>query len=172
MVLKSSEPFIKGSETVCVCSLVSVPPVDTGGVRIQTTMGDVCNEKKKNKKPWRFVVWQICNVVMSLFFFLASYVQVSVLLLFLNKVCFSKFLIRIIICDVFFASCRSMIRMRVCGWWVLKYVLLLLFWWFGWKVLMFLLQVGYAVPAVLCSLIGFRPEVTGRRTAKGYICIC
>ncbi|XP_013856256.1 transmembrane protein 220 [Austrofundulus limnaeus] len=72
-------------------------------------MGEVCNDndnkKKRNKKPWRLVVWQICNVVMSLFFSLASYVQIN---------------------D------------PDAGLWM----------------------VGYAVPAVLCSLIGFKPQVT------------
>ncbi|XP_037544593.1 transmembrane protein 220 [Nematolebias whitei] len=36
-------------------------------------MGEVCNEKK----TWLFVVWRTCNVVMSQFFALASYVQIN-----------------------------------------------------------------------------------------------
>ncbi|MEQ2169411.1 hypothetical protein GOODEAATRI_025017, partial [Goodea atripinnis] len=75
-----------------------------GGERapFQTTMGEVCEEK--NSKSWLSVVWRISNVVMSVFFVLASYVQV--------------------VLDVF------------------------------------LFQVGYGVPAVLCAFLGFRPHVT------------
>ncbi|XP_008292048.1 transmembrane protein 220 [Stegastes partitus] len=36
-------------------------------------MGEVCSEKKS----WLCVIWQICNVFMSLFFALASYVQIN-----------------------------------------------------------------------------------------------
>ncbi|XP_047427915.1 transmembrane protein 220 [Mugil cephalus] len=36
-------------------------------------MGEVCKEKK----TWLCVIWQICNVFMSLFFALASYVQIN-----------------------------------------------------------------------------------------------
>ncbi|XP_072225216.1 transmembrane protein 220 [Leuresthes tenuis] len=38
-------------------------------------MGEVCDEK--SPKPWLHVVWQSCNVLMSLFFALASYVQIN-----------------------------------------------------------------------------------------------
>ncbi|MEQ2278530.1 hypothetical protein XENORESO_021001 [Xenotaenia resolanae] len=41
----------------------------------QTTMGEVCEEK--NSKSWLSVVWRISNVVMSVFFVLASYVQIN-----------------------------------------------------------------------------------------------
>ncbi|XP_012736262.2 transmembrane protein 220 [Fundulus heteroclitus] len=38
-------------------------------------MGEVCVEKKS--KPWLSVVWRISNVLMSVFFALASYVQIN-----------------------------------------------------------------------------------------------
>ncbi|XP_047212493.1 transmembrane protein 220 [Girardinichthys multiradiatus] len=38
-------------------------------------MGEVCEEK--NSKSWLSVVWRISNVVMSVFFVLASYVQIN-----------------------------------------------------------------------------------------------
>ncbi|XP_008415327.1 transmembrane protein 220 isoform X1 [Poecilia reticulata] len=66
-------------------------------------MGEVCE-----KISWLSVVWRLSNVLMSVFFTLASYVQIN---------------------D------------PDAGLWV----------------------VGYAVPAVLCVFIGFRPQVTGRR---------
>nr|XP_020460576.1 transmembrane protein 220 [Monopterus albus] len=38
-------------------------------------MGEVC--KDKITKSWLFVIWQVCNVLMSLFFALATYVQIN-----------------------------------------------------------------------------------------------
>ncbi|KAM7371450.1 hypothetical protein PAMP_008692 [Pampus punctatissimus] len=38
-------------------------------------MGEVCEEK--NSKTCLTVIWQICNVFMSLFFALATYVQIN-----------------------------------------------------------------------------------------------
>ncbi|XP_045899121.1 transmembrane protein 220 [Micropterus dolomieu] len=37
-------------------------------------MGEVCRE---NTKSWLSVIWQVCNVSMSLFFALATYVQIN-----------------------------------------------------------------------------------------------
>lgn len=39
-------------------------------------MGEVC--KERNSNSWLSVIWRVCNCFMSLFFALASYVQVSV----------------------------------------------------------------------------------------------
>ncbi|KAF3699771.1 Transmembrane protein 220 [Channa argus] len=38
-------------------------------------MVEVC--KEKSNKKWRFVIWQVCNLSMSLFFALATYVQIN-----------------------------------------------------------------------------------------------
>nr|XP_046270150.1 transmembrane protein 220 isoform X2 [Scatophagus argus] len=38
-------------------------------------MGKVC--KEQNTKSWLSVIWQVCNVFMSLFFALATYVQIN-----------------------------------------------------------------------------------------------
>ena len=39
-------------------------------------MGDVCKNQKI--KSWHSVTWRLCNLCMSVFFSLATYVQVSV----------------------------------------------------------------------------------------------
>ncbi|XP_034057873.1 transmembrane protein 220 [Gymnodraco acuticeps] len=41
----------------------------------QTTMGEVC--KEKNSESWLSVIWRICNLFMSVFFALATYVQIN-----------------------------------------------------------------------------------------------
>ncbi|CAG5897243.1 unnamed protein product [Menidia menidia] len=38
-------------------------------------MGEVCEEK--STEPWLFFIWRSCNALMSLFFALASYVQIN-----------------------------------------------------------------------------------------------
>ncbi|KAM3597576.1 uncharacterized protein V6R79_006265 [Siganus canaliculatus] len=38
-------------------------------------MGEVC--KEKTSKSWLSVIWQVCNVFMSIFFALATYVQIN-----------------------------------------------------------------------------------------------
>ncbi|XP_040917695.1 transmembrane protein 220 [Toxotes jaculatrix] len=38
-------------------------------------MGEVCEAQKSG--TWLFVIWQVCNVCMSLFFALATYVQIN-----------------------------------------------------------------------------------------------
>ncbi|XP_029913499.1 transmembrane protein 220 [Myripristis murdjan] len=38
-------------------------------------MGEVCTEKSSS--PWLLVVWRVCNVFMSVFFALATYVQIN-----------------------------------------------------------------------------------------------
>lgn len=42
-------------------------------------MGEVSEEE--NTKTWLSVIWRVCNLLMSLFFALAAYVQVSVVTL-------------------------------------------------------------------------------------------
>ncbi|XP_039978823.1 transmembrane protein 220 [Xiphias gladius] len=38
-------------------------------------MGEVCDAQRR--ETWLFVTWQVCNVFMSLFFALATYVQIN-----------------------------------------------------------------------------------------------
>ncbi|XP_059204456.1 transmembrane protein 220 [Centropristis striata] len=43
-----------------------------GNESLETTMGEVCKEKS-----WLSIIWRICNVFMSVFFALATYVQIN-----------------------------------------------------------------------------------------------
>ncbi|XP_041854395.1 transmembrane protein 220 [Melanotaenia boesemani] len=60
--------------SMCVCLLTTGHPVLPGG-ELTETMRKLSNEKKTT--PWLFVIWKICNILMSLFFVLASYVQIN-----------------------------------------------------------------------------------------------
>lgn len=70
-----SSPFCQTRRTPAFYLCASRRP-GRGRERLGTTMGGV--RKEKNTKSWLSQIWQVCNVFMSLFFALATYVQVSV----------------------------------------------------------------------------------------------
>ena len=88
-----------------------VPQARAGSERWDTTMGEVC--KERNSKSWLSVIWRVCNAFMSLFFALASYVQVRVSLI----TCCYAFLWSPDPLPDMCSNFRSMIQTQDCGWW-------------------------------------------------------
>ncbi|CAB1419489.1 unnamed protein product [Pleuronectes platessa] len=77
-----AEGFIKAELTAtCVaavrllCYICMSRMPGRGHAISEETMGEVC--KAEYTGTWRFLIWKICNVSMSVFFALATYVQIN-----------------------------------------------------------------------------------------------